>query len=76
MNSTLFSSVLVRLIIVIGLAMSLNSRAAQAEVVPVVSTQNPVTTLSKYQVVDIFLGKTNRFPDGSEAVAIGFSGAR
>jgi ABC-type phosphate transport system substrate-binding protein len=29
-----------------------------------------VTTLSKNQVVDIFLGKTSRFPDGSPAVPI------
>jgi ABC-type phosphate transport system substrate-binding protein len=29
-----------------------------------------VSTLSKDQVVDIFLGKTNRFPDGSQAVPI------
>ena len=40
------------------------------EVVPVVSAKSPVTTLNATQVADIFLGKTSRFPDGSQAVPI------
>lgn len=57
-------------IIIIGLALSLGASGAAAEVVAVVSASNPVTTLSKNQVVDIFLGKANRFPDGSQAVPV------
>jgi ABC-type phosphate transport system substrate-binding protein len=57
-------------LIVIGLFLSFGSAEAVADVVAVVSAKNPVTTLSKNQVVDIFLGKANRFPDGREAVPI------
>ncbi len=57
-------------LIIIGLSLSLGATAAVADVVAVVSAKNPVTTLSKDQVVDIFLGKANRFPDGSKAVPI------
>jgi ABC-type phosphate transport system substrate-binding protein len=42
----------------------------RADVVAVVSSKNPVTSLSKSQVADIFLGKTARFPDGTLAVPI------
>lgn len=41
---------------------------AAAEVVTVVSPQNPATTLSKSEVSNIFLGKTRHFPDGNSAV--------
>lgn len=57
-------------LIVIGLALSLGSRVTAAEVVPVVSANSTLTVLSKNQVVDIFLGKASRFPDGSRAVPI------
>jgi ABC-type phosphate transport system substrate-binding protein len=54
-----------------GLALSLLLGAtARADVVVVVSPKNPVTSLSKSQVTDIFLGKTVRFPDGELAVPI------
>ncbi len=46
------------------------SRGLRAEEVAVVSAKSPVTTLSRSQVADIFLGKTTRFPDGSQAVPI------
>jgi ABC-type phosphate transport system substrate-binding protein len=46
------------------------SAGAVAEVVAVVSTKCPVSTLSKNQVADIFLGRAARFPDGSAAVPI------
>jgi ABC-type phosphate transport system substrate-binding protein len=56
---------------VFGLALSaLLGGAVRADVVAVVSAKNPVTTLSKAQVTDIFLGKTARFPDGAQAVPI------
>lgn len=70
MRSILLSVGQVRYIVVVGLVLSLSAGVAVADVVAVVSAKNPVTTLSKHQVVDIFLGKANRFPDGRQAVAI------
>ena len=40
------------------------------DIVAVVSAKSPVTSLNAGQVADIFLGKTSRFPDGSQAVPI------
>jgi ABC-type phosphate transport system substrate-binding protein len=54
----------------IGLALSLAAAAATADVVAVVSAKSAVTTLSKSQVADIFLGKAVRFPNGVQAVPI------
>jgi ABC-type phosphate transport system substrate-binding protein len=56
--------------IIIGLSLSLGPVAVAAQVVVVVSAKNPVTTMSKNQVVDIFLGKMIRFPNGREVVPI------
>jgi ABC-type phosphate transport system substrate-binding protein len=56
--------------IIIGLFLCFGSAGASAEVVAVVAAQNPVSTLSKNQVADIFMGKMTRFPDGREAVPI------
>jgi ABC-type phosphate transport system substrate-binding protein len=56
--------------VLVGLAMSIGPGAVMADVVVVVSVKSSVTTLSKSQIVDIFLGKTSRFPDGSLAVPI------
>jgi ABC-type phosphate transport system substrate-binding protein len=53
-----------------GLALGLAMAAAKADVVVVVSAKCAVSTLSKDQVTDIFLGKTARFPDGAQAVPI------
>jgi ABC-type phosphate transport system substrate-binding protein len=44
-----------------------------AEVVVVVSTQNPVETLSRAQVTDIYLGRMNRFPNGNPVKPIDLS---
>ena len=57
-------------VVVVGLVLSVNAAIATADVVAVVSVRSPVTTLSKNQVVDIFLGKTSRFPDGHQAAPI------
>ncbi len=54
----------------IGLALSLGVAASEADVVVVVSANSAVLTLSKEQVADIFLHKSNRFPDGSQAIPI------
>jgi ABC-type phosphate transport system substrate-binding protein len=53
-----------------GLAMSLAAGTVYADVVAVVSAKSTVTTLSKSQVTDIFLGRSSRFPDGMQAVPI------
>ncbi|QJR11169.1 hypothetical protein DSM104443_02241 [Usitatibacter rugosus] len=44
--------------------------SASAEVVAVVSAKAPLAPLSRNQVVDIFLGKASRYPDGTLAVPI------
>ncbi len=54
----------------IGLVLGLTAGVAMADVVVVVPAGSPVTTLSKNQIADIFLGKTNRFPDGTRAVPV------
>jgi ABC-type phosphate transport system substrate-binding protein len=56
--------------IIIGLFLGLGSAGASAEVVAVVAAKNPVSTLSKSQVADIFLGKMTRFPDGRQVLPI------
>ena len=52
------------------LGLLVGSRGLPAVEVTVVSAKSTVITLSKSQVADIFLGKTTRFPDGSQAVPI------
>jgi ABC-type phosphate transport system substrate-binding protein len=55
-------------ILAAGLLMA--SPLASADVVAVVSSKSAVVSLSKSQVEDIFLGKTARFPDGTQAEPI------
>jgi ABC-type phosphate transport system substrate-binding protein len=60
-----------RLLAIALLATGLDATPASAQdVVAVVSAKSAVTTLSPSQVADIFLGKTARFPDGTQAVPI------
>jgi ABC-type phosphate transport system substrate-binding protein len=54
----------------LGLALGVDANATADDVVAVVSSKSPITVLNPNQVADIFLGKTSRFPDGSEAVPI------
>lgn len=54
----------------LGLLLAVAGNIAAAEVVTVVSPQNPTTTLSRSEVANIFLGKTKRFPNGNPAVPI------
>lgn len=49
---------------VLGLFLSLIVGTASAEVVVVVSVQNPTESLSRAQLTDIYLGRLNRFPHG------------
>jgi ABC-type phosphate transport system substrate-binding protein len=51
-------------------ALSLGISPASADIVAVVAAGSPIGSLSKTQVIDIFLGKRTRFPDGSDAVPI------
>ena len=53
-----------------GLALSFAVGPATAEIVAVVASTSTVTTLSKAQVTDIFLGNMSRFPNGAQAVPI------
>lgn len=41
-----------------------------AEVVVVVSAQNPIRILSRAELMDIYLGRRNRFPNGDPVVPI------
>ncbi len=51
----------------LGLAGVLSAGPAGADIVTVVATDNPVDTLSRSEVSNIFLGKTRQFPDGRPA---------
>ncbi|NWD67128.1 phosphate ABC transporter substrate-binding protein [Pseudomonas gingeri] len=55
---------------VAGFALCMGSTLAMAEVVVVVAATSPVQALTRNQVADIFLGKTNRFPSGKQAIPI------
>lgn len=55
---------------VAGFALCLGSTLAMAEVVVVVAAASPVQALTRNQVADIFLGKTNRFPSGKQVIPI------
>ena len=48
----------------------LSCAGAQAEVVAVVSADSAVTSLSKNDIADIFLGKRARYPDGRPAIPL------
>jgi hypothetical protein len=50
-----------------GLALYLVMNSAVAELVVVVSTQNPITGLTSEELEDIFLGRHNRYPNGEPA---------
>jgi hypothetical protein len=54
----------------LALALTLVVNTVTADVVAVVSAASTITSLSNTQVTDIFLGKVNRFPDGTLAVPI------
>jgi ABC-type phosphate transport system substrate-binding protein len=53
-----------------GIALSLGSAVGKADVVAVVSAHSAITSMSKSEVADIFLGKTTRFPDGKAVMPI------
>ncbi|QTP60518.1 phosphate ABC transporter substrate-binding protein [Billgrantia antri] len=53
-----------------GLLFSLASSMAWAEVVVVVSAHNPLVTLTRSELADIYLGRTSRFPNGQPATPL------
>jgi hypothetical protein len=74
-ESPAVTSSIVRRIHRIGLtslacSLSLAIGVVRADVVAVVSSDSSITSLSKSQIMDIFLGKRMRFPDGSSAIPI------
>jgi hypothetical protein len=54
----------------VACTLSLAISVVHADVVAVVSSKSLVTTLTKTQLMDIFLGRRTRFPDGSSAIPI------
>lgn len=58
-----------RLLTLITLMLS-TLAVAHAQVVVIVSAKSPISTLSKQQVSNIFLGRTRAFPDGSPAIPL------
>jgi ABC-type phosphate transport system substrate-binding protein len=56
--------------VALALASILAVNTVTAEVVVVVSSTSKITGLSNAQVTDVFLGKVNRFPNGTLAVPI------
>ena len=61
---------LVKPVAVAALVFGLSGLSAMAQFVVVVSAKNPVAALSKNQVVDIFLGKATRFPNGEQVIPV------
>jgi ABC-type phosphate transport system substrate-binding protein len=53
-----------------GLLLGLTLGTACADVVVVVSAENPVERLSRAELADIYLGKMNSFPNGGSAVPV------
>ncbi|WP_346797122.1 phosphate ABC transporter substrate-binding protein [Halomonas sp. Bachu 37] len=53
-----------------SLLLCLVSNFALAEVVVVVSAQNPLATLTRSELADIYLGRSSRFPTGQPAMPI------
>lgn len=51
-------------------ALSFVLSSALADVVVVVSSENPVTSLTRTQLADIYLGRLSRFPNGGSVVPV------
>lgn len=53
-----------------GLVLTMVLATAQAEVVVVVSAENPVQSLTRAELADIYLGHLDRFPNGDRVIPI------
>lgn len=57
--------------VILGLVLSVNASVTCAsDLAVIVSARTPIDMLRTDQVADIFLSKVDRFPDGSEAIAL------
>jgi ABC-type phosphate transport system substrate-binding protein len=56
--------------VALGIALSLGSATATADVVAIVSSASPITAVTKGQIADIFMGKIRRLPNGAAALPI------
>ena len=54
----------------IALSLGFVSTQVDADVVAVVGADSPISSLTRVEVMDIFLGRRTRFPDGSAAFPI------
>jgi ABC-type phosphate transport system substrate-binding protein len=59
-----------RLLILIILV--LTSAALRADILVIANAQNPETSLSKKQVVDLFMGRVSAFPSGQAAITLDY----
>lgn len=57
------------MIMIMG-AMSFTGSATGADLVLVVNKSNPISILSRSQVIDLYMGKYVAFPDGTKAVPV------
>lgn len=53
-----------------ALALTLAFKPVYADVVIVVARDNPLTSLDRAELVDIYLGRLSRFPNGGRAIPI------
>lgn len=60
---------LFKMIMIMG-AMSFTGSATGADLVLVVNKSNPISILSRSQVIDLYMGKYVAFPDGTKAVPV------
>lgn len=60
--------------IAIAIFLLMLSGSALAEVVVIVSKDNEVTSLTRNEIIDIFMGRTHRFPIGNPVLPVDHSG--
>ncbi|MFA7555584.1 MAG: hypothetical protein WCY88_15180 [Spongiibacteraceae bacterium] len=57
-------------IILTSILIGLSSFSVSAEVAVIVSMENPLTTITRAQLVNIFLGRSSTFPGGGRALPV------
>ena len=70
MRTSLIGNMFARKLAAAVVGVTLCHVALAAELVVIVSSKNPVTSLRQEQVADIFLGQIASFPGGGEVVAL------
>ena len=56
--------------------LTLQSHSLDTDMVVVVNINNPTSTMSKSQVIDLFMGRYTSFPNGEKAIPIELTGDR